>query len=103
MLQDLRGLGRCDWRHATCEAAIPELMMNTDAKLAPNATFLFALATLAVTIAVTYLIPHVTKPITPRAMAAVYFRAVRRWCDARDVPDPGQRGGRRRLVRAGRP
>jgi hypothetical protein len=45
----------------------------TETKLAPNAVWLFSLATLAVTIGVTYLIPKAVGPITPKAMAAVYF------------------------------
>src|SRR5262249_8856857 len=35
--------------------------------------WLFALATLGAAIGVTYLIPHITGAITPKAMAAVYF------------------------------
>lgn len=47
--------------------------MSNESKLGPNASWLFAAVTLAVTIGVTYAIPHITKPITPKAMAAVYF------------------------------
>lgn len=45
----------------------------TETKLAPNSVWLFALATLAVTIGATLLIPKAVGPITPKAMAAVYF------------------------------
>ncbi len=48
--------------------------MATDTKLSPNFTWLFALATLGVTIGVNYLIPHVVHgPLTPKQLAAVYF------------------------------
>lgn len=42
-------------------------------KLGPNAVFVFSLVTLGVVIGVTKLMPHVAGPITPKAMAAVYF------------------------------
>lgn len=48
--------------------------MATSNKLSPNATWLFALVTLGVTIGVNYLIPHVVhRPLTPKMLAAVYF------------------------------
>ncbi|HUJ63298.1 MAG TPA: hypothetical protein VLX92_32590 [Kofleriaceae bacterium] len=48
--------------------------MATDSKLPPNSTWLFALATLAVAIGVTYLIPHVVSHhLTFKATCAVYL------------------------------
>ncbi len=47
--------------------------MSTENKLGPNAVWLFAAATLAVVIGVTYLVPHVAHSITPKVMAAIYF------------------------------
>jgi hypothetical protein len=47
--------------------------MNTNGKLGPKATWLFALATFAVVIAVTYLLPHITGPLSPKAWGGVYF------------------------------
>jgi len=47
--------------------------MSNESKLGPNAVWLFALATLGLAIAVTYVLPHVTTAITPKAMAGVYF------------------------------
>jgi hypothetical protein len=47
--------------------------VSNDSKLAPNAVWLFAFATLGLAIAVTYVLPHVTTAITPKAMAGVYF------------------------------
>jgi hypothetical protein len=48
-------------------------IMKPDSKLAPNTTWLVAAFTLALAIGVTYAIPHITGPISPKAMAAVYF------------------------------
>ncbi|MGN6110399.1 MAG: hypothetical protein ACTHU0_35175 [Kofleriaceae bacterium] len=50
--------------------------MNLDRKLAPNTIWLFALVTLGVVLAATKLIPHLTGPLTPKAMGAVYFALV---------------------------
>ncbi len=47
--------------------------MNTTGKLGPKATWLFALATFAVVIAVTYILPHITGPLSPKAWGGVYF------------------------------
>jgi hypothetical protein len=47
--------------------------MSNEGKLGPNAVWLFALATLGVAIGATYLVPHITGALSPKAMAAVYF------------------------------
>jgi hypothetical protein len=47
--------------------------MSTSQKLAPNLAFLFALATLGVVIAVTYAIPHITGPLSPKIIGGIYF------------------------------
>ncbi len=48
-------------------------MSNENTKFGPNAVWLFALGTLGVVLGVTKIIPHVVGPISPKAMAAVYF------------------------------
>jgi hypothetical protein len=47
--------------------------MSNNSKFGPNAVFLFAVATLALAIAVTYIVPHISASISPKVMAAVYF------------------------------
>ncbi len=48
-------------------------MSNENGTFGANAVWLFALGTLAVVLGVTKVIPHVVGPISPKAMAAVYF------------------------------
>ena len=47
--------------------------MSTENKLGPNAVWLFAATTLAVVIGATYVIPHITGPLSPKAWEAIYF------------------------------
>ena len=47
--------------------------MSNESKLGPNAVWLFSLASLGLAIAVTYVLPHITGAISPKAMAGVYF------------------------------
>ena len=47
--------------------------MSTENKLGPNAVWLFAAATLGVVIGATYVIPHITGPLSPKAWEAIYF------------------------------
>ncbi len=42
-------------------------------KFGPNAVWLFALGTLGAVLGITEVIPHIVGPISPKAMAAVYF------------------------------
>lgn len=45
----------------------------TNSKLAPNSVWLFSLATLGLAIAVTYVLPRITGPMSPKGVAAIYF------------------------------
>ena len=47
--------------------------MSNRSKLGTNAVWLFGLATLVAAIGVTYALPHVTGPISPKVASAVYF------------------------------
>jgi hypothetical protein len=48
-------------------------MNALNGKLGPAAVWLFAVTTLALVLGATHLIPSVVGPISPKAMAAVYF------------------------------
>jgi hypothetical protein len=47
--------------------------MNMNGKFGPNTIWLVALFTLGAALGLTKLVPAITGPITPKAMAAVYF------------------------------
>jgi len=45
----------------------------SNSKLSPNSVWLFSLVTLGLAIALTYVVPRITGPMTPKAFAAIYF------------------------------
>lgn len=47
--------------------------MSIESKLSPNFVFAFAAATLALVIGVTYAVPHIAGPLSPKVYAAIYF------------------------------
>src|SRR4051812_37296494 len=66
------------WRHGLCHWVRPQLTagdvpMSNSSKLGPNSVWLFSLVTLGLAIALTYVVPRITGPMTPKAFAATYF------------------------------